>query len=357
MRNRLHTVIAALIILVLVLSACATAATEAPTQAPAAPTATTAMEEPSPAPAEPTEAMAGGGLPEVDAASLEGDIYAAGSSTVYPLTEAIVENFVADGFTGEVKLDSIGSGAGFERFCKTGETDISNASRAIRDTEIENCKAIDRTPVEFLVGLDAIAVVVSTENDFLENLTMEELGKVMAGEVATWAEVNPDWPAEPIQRFTPGTDSGTFDFFVEVVYQGARDLASLDEGKQVALANSQNLQTSEDDNVLVQGVEGSPYAIGYFGYAYYQEQQDRLKLVSLDDVAPSLETAESGEYALSRPLFIYSDAQIMKDKPQVAGFINYYLTNVTDVIEEVGYFPASEERLQKSIDNWLAAVQ
>jgi phosphate transport system substrate-binding protein len=161
-----------------------------------------------------------------------------------------------------------------------------------------------------------------------------------------WSDVNPTWPAEPILRFIPGTDSGTFDFFVETIF----------EKDEAPILGAQNLQMSEDDNVLVQGVLGSPYAIGFFGFAYYQENADKLKALSVEDITPTAETAESGEYPLSRPLFLYSDAQIMQAKPQVAAFILFYLENVNDEILDVGYFPASQAAIQESLDSWHQAV-
>lgn len=289
---------------------------------------------------------------ENDLSVLTGTIYAAGSSTVYPLIEAVAENFYADGFGGEIKIDSIGSGAGFERFCKTGETDISNASRAIKDSEVENCSAIGRTPIEFLVGIDALAVVVSKENTFLQDVTMEELSRIFSSDVEYWSDVHAEWPTELIQRFVPGTDSGTFDFFVEVAIQKARDIKELDDAKKLIL-EAKNQQASEDDNVLVQGVQGSPYAIGFFGFAYYKNNEDKLKAISINGIAPTEETAESGEYALSRPLFLYSDAKILNEKPQVASFIEYFLQNVNNLILEVGYFPAS----QAALDDAMSALQ
>jgi phosphate transport system substrate-binding protein len=362
MRRSFATLLA-LTVLSLILAACAPAAT--PTVAPVEPTTaaaepTAAPVEPTAAPVEPTAAPAAGSaieLPEVDPSTVSGDINTAGSSTVYPLAEVLADDFKKDGFAGNVNLASIGSGGGFERFCKTGEIDISNASRAIKSSETEACAALNpaRTPIEFRVGTDAIAVVVSKENTFLTNVTLEQLAAIFTTAV-NWSDVDPSWPAEPIQRFTPGTDSGTFDFFNEVVVQKTLKLEKLDDAKKLAL-EAKNLQTSEDDNVLVQGVEGSPYAIGYFGFAYYNEQSDKLNAISIADVAPSFDTAESGEYALSRPLYIYSDASIMKEKPQVAAYINYFLTYVNDVITEVGYFPASEDALNGAKQAWLDAMK
>jgi len=343
----------ALAVVSLILSACS-AGTQAPAQSE--PGATQPAVVVPATGGQPSAPNSDTGLPEVDPSTLEGTIVTAGSSTVYPLAEAVIDNFSADGFTGEIKLDSIGSGGGFERFCSTGETDIATASRAIKDSEVEACQAINRQPVEFLVGLDALSVVVSNENTFVEDLTLAEIGSIFTGEAANWSDLSPDWPAEPIQLFTPGTDSGTFDFFVEEVIQKPRKLEALEDAKALVL-NAANLQTSEDDNVLVQGVEGSQYAIGYFGYAYYQNNEDRLRAVSVDGVAPSLETAEDGSYSLSRPLYLYSDASILKEKPQVAGFLNYFLTHVNEWIEDVGYFPASQERMQEIYLNWLSAAQ
>ncbi len=347
MKLSLIRLMSLVIVLSFALAACGQAATPAPaTQAPTEVVTEAPTEKP----------LAEGELPEVNPAEVTGDFYAAGSSTVYPLSEAIYALFVAEGYTGNGKTDSIGSGGGFERFCKTGESDISNASRKIKDSEVEACRAIGREPIEFRVGTDAIAVVVSKENTFVKNLTLEQLGMIFSDKVEKWSDVDPTWPAEPIQRFIPGTDSGTFDFFVEVVIQKPNKIEKLDDAKKIALS-AKNQQASEDDNVLVQGVEGSPYAIGYFGFAYFNEQKDRLTAVSIDGVEPKFETAEDGSYKLSRPLFIYSDAKIMKEKPQVAAFINFYLTNVNDVIGDVGYFPASEEALKASRMAWLEAMK
>ncbi|MCB9433438.1 MAG: PstS family phosphate ABC transporter substrate-binding protein [Ardenticatenaceae bacterium] len=294
----------------------------------------------------PAAASAGVTLPMVDPLSVSGDVVSAGSSTVFPLAERMAERFQDEGFGGNVTIDSIGSGAGFERFCVAGETDVSNASRAIKDSEVESCQAIGREPIEFRVGTDALAVVVNPNNTFVDSVTLEELAAIFST-AETWADVNPAWPAEPILRFSPGTDSGTFDYFVEEVF--AEDEAPI-------LAAS-NLQLSEDDNVLVQGVEGSEFAIGYFGYAYYQENKDALKILNIEGIEPVAENVDNGSYPLARPLFIYSTAEIMQEKPQVAAYINFFLTYVNDEIVDVGYFPASDDSLRTSRVNWLNANQ
>jgi phosphate transport system substrate-binding protein len=281
-------------------------------------------------------------LPEVNPLEVTGDIVTAGSSTVFPLSERMAERFQDEGYSGNITIDSIGSGAGFERFCVAGETDISNASRGIKDSEVESCRSIGREPIEFRVGTDALAVVVSQDNDFVANASIEELVLIFST-AETWSDVNPNWPAEPIQRFIPGTDSGTFDYFVEEVF----------DKDEAPILSASNTQLSEDDNVLVQGVLGSPYAIGFFGYAYYAENTDVLKILSVEDVEPTGETVDSGDYPLARPLFIYSTADIMEEKQQVAAFINFYLSFVHEEVVDVGYFPASDDALNASVLAWL----
>jgi phosphate binding protein len=202
------------------------------------------------------------------------------------------------------------------------------------------------------VGTDALAVVVNPENDWIgaEGVTLEELAALFSADVTNWSDVNPAWPAEPVKRFSPGTDSGTFDYFIEAVMDVAY------EGGEEKLLSAANLQLSEDDNVLVQGVEGDRYAIGYFGFAYFEENAALLRDLSIGGVEPSAETVNSGDYALARPLFIYSDAGVMASKPQVAEYINFYLSYVNEEVRGVGYFPAAEEALNTARNNWLDAM-
>jgi phosphate transport system substrate-binding protein len=338
----------------LLLAACgAPAETQAPVVEP-----TTAPAEPTAVPAEPTAAPVENPMAMYMPDAVSGDIVTAGSSTVFPLSERMKQRFEEEGFSGNLTIDSIGSGAGIERFCVAGETDIANSSRKIKDSEAESCAGIGRTVVEFQVGIDALAVVVSSENDFLTDVTKAELAQIFSTAV-NWSDVRAEWPAEPIQRFSPGTDSGTFDYFVEAVmgpaFPNAEGKADLEAGEK-AILESAGTQFSEDDNVLVQGVQGSPYAIGYFGYAYYQENASTLKALSVDGVTPTTETAESGEYPISRPLFIYSSTEIMQEKPQVAAFIYFYIANVENEILEVGYFPVSESKAQESLAAWTTAT-
>ncbi len=289
-------------------------------------------------------------LPAVDPLSVSDNIIVAGSSTVFPVTERMADLFNQEGFAGTITVDSIGTGAGFSRFCVAGETDISNASRPIRQSEIDSCRAIGREPIEFFVGIDALAVVVAKSNDFVTNLTLEQLKAIFSGEVTNWNQVDPSYPDGQILLFSPGTDSGTFDFFVEEVMENNREL----------ILGAPNIQFSEDDNVLVQGVEGSRFAIGYFGSAYLFTNIDRLNPVSIDGIPLTAETAESGEYPLARPLFIYTTASIMQEKPQVAEFINFYLQNVRSQLGpepgQIGYFPVSKRTAHYDELQFLAAI-
>jgi phosphate transport system substrate-binding protein len=332
-------ILAALVLTAMILSACGSAVTpmSAPADVPPVePEGDTQDEMP----------MGEGMLPEVNPLEVTGDIVTAGSSTVFPLAERMAERFEDEGYSGLITIDSIGSGAGFERFCVAGETDISNASRPIKDGEVESCAAIGRTPIEFRVGTDALAVTVSQENEFLTDVTFEQLAAIFST-AETWADVDPSWPAEPIKRFIPGTDSGTFDYFVEEVF---------DEDEAPILGASE-LQLSEDDNVLVTGITGSPYAVGFFGYAYYAENADTLKVLSIEGVEPIKANVDNNSYPLARPLYMYSDAMIMAEKPQIAAFLNFVLTFVNEEIVDVGYFPAAEADLEAAMNAWLEANQ
>ena len=294
------------------------------------------------------------GLDPVDPLALSGDVAVAGSSTVFPLAEAMAARFEDEGYSGLITIDSIGSGAGFERFCVAGESDVSNASRPIRDAEVESCQAIGRDPIEFRVGTDALAVTVSPGNTFATDLTVEELS-VLFSTATTWQDVRADFPANPIQRFIPGTDSGTFDYFVEEVFDE-------DEGPILAAGNT---QLSEDDNVLVQGISGdgcdpsnasTTCAVGFFGYAYYSENSDRLTVLNIEGVEPTTDSVSANTYPLARPMFMYSTASVIAEKPQVGAFLSFVLQFVNEEIGEVGYFPAPDAVLQSAADELGSAL-
>lgn len=276
-------------------------------------------------------------LPEVDPLAVQGNILTAGSSTVFPLTRRMADLFRNEGFADNIEVASVGTGAGFERFCKAGETDISNASAPIKSSQIDDCRAIGREPIEFYVAVDALAVVVNKENTWATNVTLEQLNKIFSGAAKTWADVDPSYPAEEIKLFSPGSDSGTFEFFVETIFE---------KDKQ-PLLEAPGIQLSEDDNVLVQGVTGSKGAIGYFGYAYFEPNQDKLNLLQIEGVEATPATAENGSYKLARPLFIYTTAAILQEKPQVAAFVNFYLTNVISQLgieaDKINYFATNSD--------------
>jgi len=277
-------------------------------------------------------------LDEVIPADVTGDINIAGSSTVYPVTQYTLDQFVAEGYADTYTNDSVGTGAGFEKFCTTeNATDISNASRAIKEAEAANCDAAGRPAVGLRVGDDGIAVVVNPANEFVNDLSLEQLALAFSTAV-TWADVDPSFPAEPIVRYSPGTDSGTFDFFVEITLEKNAD----------ALLGATELNLNEDDNVLLEGVANNVNAIGYFGFAYYIENTDKLKLGSVNGIAPTPESVAAATYKLARPLFVYTSATVLAEKPQVYSFLSYYLTNVALAIEATGYFPANKYDLNYS---------
>ena len=263
-------------------------------------------------------------------AELSGNITIDGSSTVGPIAMKVAEEFSKENPNVRTTVGISGTGGGFKRFVK-GETDISDASRPIKKEEADAAKSAGIEFLELPIAYDGLTFVVNKSNDFLTQLTVDEMKKIfLEGGVKNWNEVNPSYPAKPIKIFSPGTDSGTFDYFKEVV--------AGKEGKIRA-----DISVSEDDNVLVRGVEGDTGAIGFFGCAYYFENKEQLKAISIVNpkngkvVAPSVETIKDGSYApFSRPLFIYVNAK-SKTKPEVAGFVEFFLENAHDVSDDVGY--------------------
>ncbi len=272
---------------------------------------------------------------------ISGPVKIDGSSTVYPITEAVAEEFgkVQNGVRTVVGIS--GTGGGFKKFC-VGETDISNASRPIKETEIELCKKNNIQYIELPVAYDALSVVVNLKNTWVDNLTVNELKKIWEpeaqGKILTWNQIRPEWPDKPIKLYGPGTDSGTYDYFTEAVV-----------GKEHSSRG--DFTSSEDDNTLVQGVANDVGALGFFGLAYYSENQERLKLINIDDEkaengqgpqTASVENVRKGVYQpLSRPLFIYISKDSLK-KPQVKEFASFFLKNANQLTEEVGYVQLPE---------------
>jgi phosphate transport system substrate-binding protein len=273
-----------------------------------------------------------------------------GSSTVYPITEAVAEEFQkAYRDTYRVTVGISGTGGGFKKFCR-GETDISNASRPIRDVERQLCAENGIQYVEIPVAFDALAVMVHPTNDWVDCMSVEELKKIWEpeaqGNIVRWNQVRADWPDRPLALYGAGTDSGTYDYFTAAIV-----------GKEHSSRG--DYTASEDDNVLVQGVANDPNALGFFGYAYYEENADKLKAVPIRNpetgecVAPSIESARNGTYQpLSRPVFIYVNAASL-DREAVKAFVDMYLDPelITELVQEVGYVPLPEEAYRLGKEN------
>ena len=286
-------------------------------------------------------------------ADVSGTVTIDGSSTVYPITEAVAEEFQLANSGVQVSAAFSGTGGGFKLFC-VGDTDINDASRPIKaEDEGEGlaCTANSIEYVELQIAIDGLTVVVNPENTFATCLTVEELATIYGPDSPQdlkWSDVRPDFPAEPVNRFMPGADSGTFDYFTEVI-NGEVDAAT------------QFATPSEDDNVLVTGVSGDVNAIAFFGYAYFVENSDKVKAVQVDGgngcVEPTEETINTNSYApLSRPLFIYPDVGKAKGRPELKAFVDFYLDNSQALSSEVGYVALPDDLLQTEKDEWAAAI-
>jgi phosphate transport system substrate-binding protein len=335
--------------LMLALAACTSGSTTTTTPAAGQPTTAAAAASPASGAAAAatrpagTSAAAAAPFPTAgNLASLSGTVRVDGSSTVFPITEAMAEEFQkATGGRTRVTVGISGTGGGFQKFCND-ETDISDASRPIRKAEIDACAAKNIKSVEIPVAYDGLSVVVSPRNTFLTCIKVSELKKMWEppaqGTVTRWSQIRAEWPDRPFRLFGAGSDSGTFEYFTEAI-----------NGR--AGASRGDYTASEDDNVLVQGVSNDADAIGYFGYAYYAENQNRLKLVQIDQekgagcVAPSEQTINAGTYQpLSRPLFIYAKESAMA-RPEVKEFVRFYLDPKNNkLISSTGYV-ALPERL------------
>lgn len=273
---------------------------------------------------------------------LTGEVKIDGSSTVYPITEAVAEEFIAVSPDVRVPVGVSGTGGGFKKFI-AGEIDINDASRKIKDAEAAEAKAAGINYMELEVAYDGLSVLVNPENTWVDSLTVDELKKIWEpnSTVKTWKDVRAEWPAEPIKFYAPGTDSGTFDYFTETI-----------NGESGAIR--QDFTASEDDNILVQGISGDKNAMGFFGFAYFEENQDKLKLVKIDNgkgpIEPSYETIMDGTYApLSRPLYIYVNTASL-EKPEVKSFVQFYIENAKDLVGAVGYIPLPDDLYQQDLD-------
>ncbi len=270
-----------------------------------------------------------------------------GSSTVYPVTEAVGEEFQkAKKGKVRVTIGISGTGGGFKKFCR-GETDISNASRPVLKSEMELCRKNGIEYIELPVAYDGLAVMVNPKNTWVDKLRVEELKKIWEpsaqGKITRWNQIRPEWPEATLKLFGPGVDSGTFDYFTEAIV-----------GKPKASRG--DYTSSEDDNVLVQGIAGDKYSLGYFGLAYYEENRDKLRLVPIVNprtgkpVLPSMETVMDGSYQpLSRPLFIYVSVRALQ-RPEVKEFVEFYLKNATRLVREVRYIPLPPQAYELAME-------
>ncbi len=295
----------------------------------------------------------GGGGSETG--GLSGYVRIDGSSTVYPITEAVAEEFRAVGPDVRVTVGVSGTGGGFKKFVRA-ETDISDASRPIKEVEIKAAKAANIEFIELPVAYDGLAVVVNPKNDWCVNLTVEELKRLWSpeaqGVVTKWSQVRQGWPDSEIKLFGPGVDSGTYDYFTEAVV-----------GKEGASRG--DFTASEDDNVLVQGVASDVNGLGFFGYAYYEENKDKLRVVPIEDgnpdngegpITPSPESVGNGTYQpLSRPIFIYV-AKAAADRPEVQAFVEFYLKNAATLVREVGYIPLPADAYSLALKRFQGRV-
>lgn len=282
---------------------------------------------------------------------LTGEIYIDGSSTVYPITEAVAEEFRYEQPNIKVTIGVSGTGGGFKKFYR-GESDINNASRPIKQTELDECKKNNIEFIELMVAYDGMAVIANPENDWLEEITVEELKMIWEpeaqGKITNWNQIRPEWPDAPIRLYGAGVASGTYDYFTEAIV-GASG------------ASRGDFTASEDDNVLVQGIAGDKYALGFFGLAYFEENKEKLKLIRVDNgenaVYPTLETVSDGTYApLSRPIYIY----VRKDAAQrdeVQEFIKFYIENVPELSKEVGYIPLPGSLYEDVMNKFMAATE
>lgn len=276
-----------------------------------------------------------------DTAQLSGSVKIDGSSTVFPISEAVGEEFQKLHSGVRVTVGVSGTGGGMKKFT-AGEIDVADASRPIKDKEKSAAQAKGIEYLELPVAYDGLSVIVNKENNWVDKLTVAELKKIWEPEskVTKWNQVRPEWPDQEIKLYGPGTDSGTFDYFTEAI-----------NGKEDASRSDYN--ASEDDNVLVQGIKGDKYSLGYFGFAYYIENKDKLKVVPIDagngPVEPSEKTINEGTYKpLSRPIFIYPSKAALK-RPEVKEFVKYYLTEGPKLVPQVGYVALPEAKYKEGL--------
>jgi len=289
-----------------------------------------------------------------ESTELGGEVKVAGSSTVYPITMAMAEEFSKIYPDVVISVQSTGTGGGFKNFFIPGLADINDASRPIKEEELKAARENGIEPIEFLVGYDALSVIIHPENDWAEKMSFEELRKIWGpeatGKILKWSDVNPEWPDKEMHLYGPTSASGTFDFFTEKVIGESG-------------VHRQDYHGTEEDNTIISAVSQDKYAMGYLGLAYYLENADKVKAVRIQNpetgeyIEPSIETGRSGDYPLARPLFIYVNKERLKD-PAVREFVRFYLENLdSGIVEEIGYIPVSQEAKERNLEKFHEALR
>ncbi|MFC4451133.1 MULTISPECIES: PstS family phosphate ABC transporter substrate-binding protein [Halorussus] len=297
-----------------------------------------------------TDSNGNNGTSESEA--LSGDIRISGSSTVYPIAQEVSRQFQQDHSEVGFNLTRDGSSGGFKNVFIPGDSDINNSSRPIADKEVQQCRDNGFEPVEFFIAQDALTIVVNNEADFIDSISLKELQTIWSPDTApkTWSDVNSDWPDEPLDLYGAATTSGTFDYFTEAVVG--------EEGKIRG-----DFEGTEEDDLIAQGVAGSKYAMGYLPFAYYTNNPDTVKALSVSEggsepVEPSLKAAQSGNYPLARPLFFYANMNKLQQKNHLQEFIRFYINEADEdyIANEIGYVPSSKQMVEDNLNNLEAAI-
>lgn len=276
---------------------------------------------------------------------LTGNILLAGSSTVNPMAEFVRNQFIEEGFQGNITINAVGTGMGVEIFCE-GDSEVGMASRSIQE-EVEVCLNTNSQSqlIELRIGTDSLLIITSSENEFLRNISVEQLAEVFST-AEYWSDISSEWPSERINRIVPSLDSGTVSFFLEIVYGNFED--------RTPLENAQNITFIDEWDELLEAIAKNPYSIGFLGYWDIALTNEYITMVSIDSVTPTLDSVEFGQYPLSRPLYLYTTSDIVSENPQVLAFLDFYLTNIHEAAEYAGYAPPREETLEDAmqvIDN------
>ena len=287
--------------------------------------------------------------------ALSGDIRISGSSTVYPVAQEVTRSFAEQNSDVDFNLSRDGSGGGFENVFIPGDSDINNASRPIKDEEVQRCRDNGIEPVEFFVARDALTVVVNNDADFIDSITLEELATIWSPDTAPelWSDVNSDWPDEPFDLYGPASTSGTYDYFTETV------IGETEADQPIR----EDFEGTEEDDLIAQGVQGNVAALGYLPFAYYVNNPDSVKALSLsvdggDPVEPSLEGAASGNYPLARPLFFYGNMDMIQEKNHLQAFLEYYINEADEeyIANTIGYVPSNSDMVEANLANLEAAT-